>query len=175
MNEQTEFGRLGRDYMDASAPKKRILILGGDFGGVYTAFHLGRLCNCRRDVGRGQCTRWPRRGLPSGRSRLRWIDKRDCPAPPPSPLRICHSRRGGGALRRRSFPKETRFVTAKAKLQEAMRSGFSAPISQKEGRSCDEHRYGTDCTHAVRRGGRYSIRLPATGKVQTSARFLSLL
>jgi hypothetical protein len=26
MNEQTDFGRLGRDYMDASAPKKRILI-----------------------------------------------------------------------------------------------------------------------------------------------------
>jgi hypothetical protein len=43
MNEQTEFGRLGRDYMDASAPKKRILILGGGFGGVYTALHLERL------------------------------------------------------------------------------------------------------------------------------------
>jgi hypothetical protein len=24
MNELTEFGRLGRDYMDASAPKKRL-------------------------------------------------------------------------------------------------------------------------------------------------------
>src|SRR3954451_23711206 len=50
MNEQTEFGRLGRDHMDASAPKKRIVILGGGFGGVYTARHLERLCKSRPDV-----------------------------------------------------------------------------------------------------------------------------
>jgi hypothetical protein len=50
MNEQTEFGRLGRDYMDASAPKKRILILGGGFGGVYAALHLERLRKRRPDV-----------------------------------------------------------------------------------------------------------------------------
>jgi hypothetical protein len=48
MNEQTAFGRLGRDYMDASAPKKRILILGAGFGGVYTALHLERLSNAGR-------------------------------------------------------------------------------------------------------------------------------
>jgi NADH:ubiquinone reductase (H+-translocating) len=36
--------------MDASAPKKRILILGGGFGGVYTARHLERLCKRRADV-----------------------------------------------------------------------------------------------------------------------------
>jgi NADH:ubiquinone reductase (H+-translocating) len=36
--------------MDASAPKKRIVILGGGFGGVYTARHLERLCKSRRDV-----------------------------------------------------------------------------------------------------------------------------
>src|SRR5262249_31835742 len=50
MNEPTEFGRLGRDHMDASAPKKRILILGGGFGGGYTARHLERLCKRRPDV-----------------------------------------------------------------------------------------------------------------------------
>src|SRR5271154_2555986 len=36
--------------MDASTSKKRILILGGGFGGVYTARHLERLCNGRPDV-----------------------------------------------------------------------------------------------------------------------------
>src|SRR5271168_3034517 len=36
--------------MDASASKKRILILGGGFGGVYTARHLERLCKHRSDV-----------------------------------------------------------------------------------------------------------------------------
>jgi NADH dehydrogenase len=36
--------------MDASAPKKRILILGGGFGGVYTARHLERLFKHRPDV-----------------------------------------------------------------------------------------------------------------------------
>src|SRR5215475_10632551 len=32
------------------APRKRILILGGGFGGVYTARHLERLCKGRSDV-----------------------------------------------------------------------------------------------------------------------------
>src|SRR5271154_7612367 len=36
--------------MDASTSKKRILILGGGFGGVYTARHLERLCKGRPDV-----------------------------------------------------------------------------------------------------------------------------
>jgi len=36
--------------MDASASKKRILILGGGFGGVYTARHLERLFKRRLDV-----------------------------------------------------------------------------------------------------------------------------
>jgi NADH dehydrogenase len=36
--------------MDASAPKKRILILGSGFGGVYTARHLERLFKRRSDV-----------------------------------------------------------------------------------------------------------------------------
>ena len=36
--------------MDASATKKRILILGGGFGGVYTARSLERLIKGRRDV-----------------------------------------------------------------------------------------------------------------------------
>src|SRR6266481_2750358 len=36
--------------MDASASKKRILILGGGFGGVYTARHLERLFKRRPDV-----------------------------------------------------------------------------------------------------------------------------
>ena len=36
--------------MDASAATKRILILGGGFGGVYTARHLERLCRRRADV-----------------------------------------------------------------------------------------------------------------------------
>ena len=33
MNEQTEFGRLGKDYLGASAPKKRTLILGYNAAG----------------------------------------------------------------------------------------------------------------------------------------------
>jgi NADH dehydrogenase len=36
--------------MTASAQKKRIVILGGGFGGVYTARHLERLCRRRTDV-----------------------------------------------------------------------------------------------------------------------------
>src|SRR5438128_7955310 len=36
--------------MDAPAPKKRILILGGGFGGVYTARQLERLCKRRPEV-----------------------------------------------------------------------------------------------------------------------------
>src|SRR5262245_47374790 len=36
--------------MDAPAPKKRILILGGGFGGVTAARYLERLCKRRRDV-----------------------------------------------------------------------------------------------------------------------------
>ena len=36
--------------MDASASKQRIVILGGGFGGVYTARHLERLCKRRADV-----------------------------------------------------------------------------------------------------------------------------
>jgi NADH dehydrogenase len=36
--------------MDASASKKRILILGGGFGGVYTARNLERLCRHRSDI-----------------------------------------------------------------------------------------------------------------------------
>jgi NADH dehydrogenase len=36
--------------VDTSAAKKRILILGGGFGGVYTARHLERLCKRRSDV-----------------------------------------------------------------------------------------------------------------------------
>ncbi len=36
--------------MDASPSKKRIVILGGGFGGVYTARHLERLCKHRSDV-----------------------------------------------------------------------------------------------------------------------------
>jgi NADH dehydrogenase len=36
--------------MATSAPKKQIIILGGGFGGVYTARHLERLCKHRADV-----------------------------------------------------------------------------------------------------------------------------
>jgi NADH:quinone reductase (non-electrogenic) len=36
--------------MDATAPKKRIVILGGGFGGVSTAYHLERLVKSRTDV-----------------------------------------------------------------------------------------------------------------------------
>src|ERR1700740_3669031 len=35
---------------DSQLPKTRVLILGGDFGGVYTARHLERLCKGRPDV-----------------------------------------------------------------------------------------------------------------------------
>src|ERR1700739_3820739 len=41
---------MGRDHMDAPASKKRILILGGGFGGVFTAPHLERLFKRRSDV-----------------------------------------------------------------------------------------------------------------------------
>ena len=34
----------------SNAPRTRILILGGGFGGVYTARHLEKLCRCRADV-----------------------------------------------------------------------------------------------------------------------------
>src|SRR4029077_17923557 len=44
------FGSLGGDHMNASASKKRILILGGGFGGVYTARHLAGLFKRRSDV-----------------------------------------------------------------------------------------------------------------------------
>src|SRR6266581_2767937 len=36
--------------MDATASKKRILVLGGGFGGVYTARHLEQLLKRRADV-----------------------------------------------------------------------------------------------------------------------------
>jgi hypothetical protein len=36
--------------MDASTSKKRILIPGGSFGGIYTARHLEGLFKCRSDV-----------------------------------------------------------------------------------------------------------------------------
>ena len=36
--------------MTSSASKKRILILGGGIGGVYTARHLERLCRGRADA-----------------------------------------------------------------------------------------------------------------------------
>src|SRR5712692_9000590 len=35
---------------DSHAPKTRIVILGGGFGGVYTARHLEKLCKGRQDV-----------------------------------------------------------------------------------------------------------------------------
>ncbi|MGB0070734.1 MAG: FAD-dependent oxidoreductase, partial [Isosphaeraceae bacterium] len=51
----TGHGELGVDQdlasgPDPSAPKTRILILGGGFGGVYTARHLEKLCKRRADV-----------------------------------------------------------------------------------------------------------------------------
>ena len=51
----TGHGELGVDQdlasgPDSYAPKTRILILGGGFGGVYTARHLEKLCRCRPDV-----------------------------------------------------------------------------------------------------------------------------
>src|SRR5215468_11324900 len=45
--------RCGRErggIMASSTGKKRIVILGGGFGGVFTARHLERLCKRRRDV-----------------------------------------------------------------------------------------------------------------------------
>lgn len=36
--------------MEPSASRQRILILGGGFGGVYTARHVERLCARRSDV-----------------------------------------------------------------------------------------------------------------------------
>ena len=39
---------LRSDQMDTSAPKRRILVLGGGFGGVYTARHLERLVSAAR-------------------------------------------------------------------------------------------------------------------------------
>jgi len=41
---------LSEDHMEAFAPKKRILILGGGFGGVYTARYLEWLIKGRSDV-----------------------------------------------------------------------------------------------------------------------------
>src|SRR5581483_1077576 len=35
---------------DSQTPQTRIVVLGGGFGGVYTARHLERLCRGRRDV-----------------------------------------------------------------------------------------------------------------------------
>src|SRR5207244_10044708 len=35
---------------DSHAPRTRIVILGGGFGGVYTARHLEKLCKGRQDV-----------------------------------------------------------------------------------------------------------------------------
>ena len=35
---------------DSQSPKTRVVILGGGFGGVYTARHLERLCRDRPDV-----------------------------------------------------------------------------------------------------------------------------
>ncbi|MGA8347610.1 MAG: FAD-dependent oxidoreductase, partial [Isosphaeraceae bacterium] len=48
-------GELGVDQdlasgADSYAPKTRILILGGGFGGVYTARHLEKLCKRRADI-----------------------------------------------------------------------------------------------------------------------------
>jgi NADH dehydrogenase len=43
-------GRKAAAGADSRAAKARILILGGGFGGVYTARHLERLCKGRRDV-----------------------------------------------------------------------------------------------------------------------------
>src|SRR5262249_38052318 len=43
-------GHLERTHMDTLATKKRILILGGGFGGVFTARHLERFFKGRADV-----------------------------------------------------------------------------------------------------------------------------
>jgi hypothetical protein len=50
MNEQAAL--IGADQMNASASKKRILILGGGFGGVYTARRHQHLWPERRARGR---------------------------------------------------------------------------------------------------------------------------
>src|SRR5262249_38557171 len=44
------FNFQSESHMVTSTGKKRILILGGGFGGVYTARHLERLCKGRSDV-----------------------------------------------------------------------------------------------------------------------------
>src|SRR3954447_11046377 len=44
------FGPEAASRADSHAPKTRILILGGGFGGVYTARHLETLCKRRPDV-----------------------------------------------------------------------------------------------------------------------------
>src|SRR2546423_146482 len=44
------FGPKTAPRADSHAPKTRILILGGGFGGVYTARHLETLCKHRPDV-----------------------------------------------------------------------------------------------------------------------------
>src|SRR4051812_3141488 len=44
------FGLKAAPRADAHAPKTPILILGGGFGGVYTARHLETLCKRRPDV-----------------------------------------------------------------------------------------------------------------------------
>src|SRR5271165_567904 len=51
----TGHGELGVDQdlasgPDSYAPKTRIVILGGGFGGVYTARHLEKLCKRRPDI-----------------------------------------------------------------------------------------------------------------------------
>src|SRR5215475_3028428 len=43
-------GRKRGGIMESSTAKKRIVILGGGLGGVYTARHLERLCKRRADV-----------------------------------------------------------------------------------------------------------------------------
>src|SRR5262245_15971 len=53
-NDSTDHSKLGFEQglagAHSHAPKTRILILGGGFGGVYTARHLERLCKRRADV-----------------------------------------------------------------------------------------------------------------------------
>src|SRR5262245_57518575 len=47
---EREFARNEGGPMGAAAPKKRILIIGGGFGGVYTARHLERLLRHKRSA-----------------------------------------------------------------------------------------------------------------------------